>query len=55
MMNIGSDTTDRTPVPKVVNQSVYTCVQDVQITCTANSKVNSSQCYDYDISRVYLL
>jgi hypothetical protein len=29
--------------------------QVVQITRTANNKVNSSQCYDYIIFRVYLL
>jgi hypothetical protein len=36
-----------TPFPNEVNQSFQTCVHDVQITRMANSKVNSSQCYDY--------
>jgi hypothetical protein len=44
-----------TPVLKDVNQSFYTWVQDVQIKRTANSKVNNSQRYDYNITRVYLL
>jgi hypothetical protein len=44
-----------TPIPKEVNRSFHMCVQDVQITRTANSKVNSSQYYYYCISRVHLL
>jgi hypothetical protein len=44
-----------TPFLKVANQSFHTCAQDVQITCMTNSKVNSSQCYDYSIIKVYLL
>jgi hypothetical protein len=44
-----------TPVPKEVNRSLHMCAQDVQITCTANSKVNNSQCYDYNINRAYHL
>jgi hypothetical protein len=43
-----------TPVLKEVNRSFHTCVQDIQITRTANIKVNNSQCYDYIINRVYL-
>jgi hypothetical protein len=39
-----------TLVPKEANQSFHTCVQDVQITRTINSKVNNSQCYDYSNS-----
>jgi hypothetical protein len=38
-----------------VNLSFHMCSQDVQITRTANIKVNSSQCHDYNITRVYLL
>jgi hypothetical protein len=49
MVNIGSDTTCHTPVPKEANRSFHICAQDVQITHMANSKVNSSQCYDYSI------
>jgi hypothetical protein len=55
MVNIGFDTTCHTPILKEVNQSFYTCAQDVQITRTTNSKVNGSQCYDYNINRVYLI
>jgi uncharacterized protein YjhX (UPF0386 family) len=55
MVNISSDTTYHTPVLKEENQSFHMCAQDVQITRVANSKVNSSQCYDYNIIRVYLL
>jgi hypothetical protein len=55
MVNMGFDTTCHTPVPKEVNRSFHTCAQDVQITRTANNKVNSSQSYDYSIIRVYLL
>jgi hypothetical protein len=44
-----------TPVLKEVNRNLHTYAQDVQITRTANSKVNSSQCYDYSNIRVYLL
>jgi hypothetical protein len=39
-----------TPILKEVNRSFHVCAQDVQITHMANSKVNSSQCYDYNIS-----
>jgi hypothetical protein len=45
----------RTPVLQEANRSLHLCSQDVQITCTTNSKVNSSQCYAYNIIRVYLL
>jgi hypothetical protein len=38
------------PVLKEANQSFHTCAQDVQITCTTNCQVNSSQCYDYSIT-----
>jgi hypothetical protein len=38
-----------------MNKSFHTCAQGVQITRMANSKVNSSQCYAYDIITVYLL
>jgi hypothetical protein len=55
MVNISSDTTFHTPVLKEVNRSFHTCAQDVQITHTTKSKVDSSQCYDYNITRVYLL
>jgi hypothetical protein len=55
MVNNGSDTTCHTPVLKEANQIFHTCDQDVQITYTANSKVNSSQCYDYSNIKVYLL
>jgi hypothetical protein len=44
-----------TPVLKEVNRSFHTCAQDVQITRMGNSKVNNSQCYDYNITRVYHL
>jgi hypothetical protein len=44
-----------TPVLKEVNRSFYMCAQDVQIKRMANTKVNSSQCYDYNSIRVYLL
>jgi hypothetical protein len=50
MVNIGSNTTYHTPIPKEVNRSFHTCAQDVQITRTTNSKVNNSQCYDYNIT-----
>jgi hypothetical protein len=40
-----------TLVLREVNQSFHMCAQDVQIT----HKVNSSQCYNYIISGVYLL
>jgi hypothetical protein len=55
MVNIVSDTTYHTLFLKEANRSFHMCAQDVQITCMANSKVNSSQCYDYNIIRVYLL
>jgi hypothetical protein len=55
MVNIGSYTTYHAPVLKEANRSFRTCAQDVQITRTANSKANSSQCYDYNNTRVYLL
>jgi hypothetical protein len=44
-----------TPFPKEVTRSFHMCAQDVQIIRTTNSKVNSSQCYNYSFSRVYLL
>jgi hypothetical protein len=44
-----------TPVPKEANRSFHTCVQDVQITRMTTIKVNSSQCYNYNNTRVYLL
>jgi hypothetical protein len=44
-----------TTVPKEVNQIFHTCAHDVQITYMANNKVNSSQYYDYNIIRVYIL
>jgi hypothetical protein len=44
-----------TSVPKEANRSFHMCAQDIQITRMANNKVNSSQCYDYSIIRVYLL
>jgi hypothetical protein len=50
-----SETTCHTLAPKEVNRSFHTCAQDIQITRTTNSKVNNSQCYDYNIIRVYLL
>jgi hypothetical protein len=50
MINNVFDTTSHTLVPKEANQSFHTCVQDVQVTRTANSKVNNSQCYDYSIT-----
>jgi hypothetical protein len=43
-----------TPLPKEENRSLHTCAQDVQITHMANSKVNSSQCYNYNNIRVSL-
>jgi hypothetical protein len=55
MVNIGSDMICHTLVLKEVNRIFHTCVQNVQITCTPNSKVKGSQCYDYSIIRVYLL
>jgi hypothetical protein len=55
MVNIGSNTTYHTPFLKKVNQTFHTCAQDVQITCTPNTKVNGSQCYGYNNIRVYLL
>jgi hypothetical protein len=55
MISIGSDTNCHTPVLKEANRSFHTCVKDVQITRTANSAVNSSQCYDYNKNIVYLL
>jgi hypothetical protein len=50
-----SDDGDRechTPILKEVNQIFHTCAQDVQITRMTNSKVNNSQCYNYNINRV---
>jgi hypothetical protein len=44
-----------TVVLKEANRNFHMCAQDVQITRTTNSKVNSLQCYDYNINRVYLL
>jgi hypothetical protein len=44
-----------TQILKEVNQSFHTLAQDVQITRMVNSRVSTSQCYDYSISRVYLI
>jgi hypothetical protein len=55
MVNIVSDTTYHTLVLKEVNQSFHMRAHDVQITRMTNSKVKSSQCYAYNISRVYPL
>jgi hypothetical protein len=44
-----------TSVPKEVNRSFHTCAQDVQITRTTTSEVNSSHCYNYNIIILYLL
>jgi hypothetical protein len=40
----------RTPVLEEANWSFHMCAQDVQNTRMANSKVNSLQYYDYNIS-----
>jgi hypothetical protein len=50
-----TDTTCHTFVLERWNQSPHTCAHDVQITHTANNKVNNSQCHDYNNNRVYLL
>jgi hypothetical protein len=55
MVNISFDTTCHIPVPKEVNRSFHTCAQNVQITRTANNNGKITQCYDYNINRVYPL